>query len=204
MRLGILADIHEHDGVLRAALERFQQEHVDQVVVLGDILEVGDRLTETCCLLKDAGAIGVWGNHDFGLSCDPNDNLQDKYEEATVNFMSSLHPRLELEGCLFTHVEPWLDPEDLTDLWYFGGPPTTPEKAALSFNAVPNRVMFIGHLHRWLVCRQDMALDWQGNEPLVLSSEHRYLVVVAAVCDGRYAIYDTDTLELTPFSDDWA
>src|SRR5947208_2163570 len=67
MRLGLLADIHEEVDLLRLALDRFRHEAVDQVVVLGDVAETGERLTETTLLLAGAGAVGVWGNHDFGL-----------------------------------------------------------------------------------------------------------------------------------------
>jgi hypothetical protein len=116
-----------------------------------------------------------------------------------LDFMASLRPRLELDGCLFTHVEPWLDPEDISDLWYFGGPPDTPEKAAKSFEAVPHRYMFVGHLHRWLLATPRKVLDWNGETRIRMDGETRYLILVAAVCDGRYAIFDTDTAELVPF-----
>ena len=67
MKLGLLTDIHEHVAPLAAALNRFRQQRVDQVVVLGDLFELGTALEETCRLLDEARAIGVWGNHDFGL-----------------------------------------------------------------------------------------------------------------------------------------
>ncbi len=60
MRLGILADIHEDLVHLRAALERFQQERVDRVVVLGDILCTGEGLRPTVALLRSVDAVGVW------------------------------------------------------------------------------------------------------------------------------------------------
>jgi hypothetical protein len=69
--------------------------------------------------------------------------------------MGSLQPHLEIDGCLFTHVEPWLDPHKVEDFWYFDGPPDTPEKLARSFQAVPNRVLFIGHMHRWMLGTPD-------------------------------------------------
>ena len=47
---------------------------------------------------------------------------------------------LDVEGCLFTQVEPWLDPEKIEDLWYFDGPPETPEQVARSFAAVATPV----------------------------------------------------------------
>ena len=59
MKLGMLADIHEQNVRLRSALERFRQDMVDQVVVLGDAFELGERIEETVRLLRQARAIGV-------------------------------------------------------------------------------------------------------------------------------------------------
>jgi hypothetical protein len=174
---------------------------VDQIVVMGDVFEMGRHLEETCRLLLDVGAVGVWGNHDFGLSCDHDEAVREKYAGPCVNFMSSLQPRLEIDGCLFTHVEPWLDPTVLTEIWHVDDPPFTPEKAARSFDALPHRVMITGHLHRWVIATPGSVLDWRGDEPIRFREDERYLVVLAAVCDGRHAVFDTDTLKLIPLND---
>lgn len=201
MRLGLLADIHEHTDVLRVALNTFRKQAVGQIVVLGDVVETGEQLEETCRLLAESGAVGVWGNHDYGFCQAPDHLLRRKYAPKVVEFMSSLRPRLEIRGCLFSHVEPWLDPEDVTQLWYFEGPPDTPQKAARSFKAAANRIMFTGHLHRWMMASPGRILQWSGQEPVQLDATTRYLILVAAVCDGRYAIFDTKTLQLVPFND---
>ena len=51
MKLGLITDIHEHVEHLRTALDRFHSEGVDQVVLIGDVLEMGKRMEETCRLL---------------------------------------------------------------------------------------------------------------------------------------------------------
>ena len=139
MRIGILADIHESLTNLRWAIDVLHEQGADRLVVLGDVFELGHRLKETVDLLADAGAIGVWGNHDFGL-CRDNARPEDRerYGERVLAFMGSLQPRMEVDGCLFAHVEPWLDPEKIEDLWYFEGLPETTERVARSFAAVPN------------------------------------------------------------------
>ncbi len=113
--------------------------------------------------------------------------------------MGGLRPRLEIDGCLFTHVEPWLDPHKVEDLWYFDGPPGSPEQLARSFAAFPHRALFIGHMHRWLLGTPEGLLPWRGEGPVRLDSRTRNLVVVHAVCDGRFALFDTETNELLPF-----
>jgi Calcineurin-like phosphoesterase superfamily domain len=146
MKLGLLTDIHEHVEYLRSALDRFAGERVDQVVVIGDVCGMGERIEETCRLLIEARAIGVWGNHDFGICVEPTEKMRAKYPAVALDFMTSLRPRLDLEGCYFAHVEPWLNPEELTDLWYFDGPPDEHGNLDRIFDAVPHRIMFAGSI----------------------------------------------------------
>ena len=198
MKLGLLADIHESYYVLQAALARFRDQNVDRVVLLGDVMEAGSHLDQTCRLLVEADVVGVWGNHDFALCCDPHTKAEEEGSAAVMGLMSRLRPRLEIDGCHFTHVEPWLDPEDAADLWYLGGPPMTLEQVARSFRAVPNRILFTGHYHRWLIATPERIHDWHGQAPFQLDPVERHLIVVAAACDGWYATFDTVTLELVP------
>ena len=203
MKLGLITDIHEQVEHLKTAIDRFHDECVDQIVVIGDVLETGKRLDETCRLLAEAAAIGVWGNHDYGLCVEPDAETHSKYGDRVIDFMASLRPRLEIGGCHFAHVEPWLNPEEVADLWYFEGPPDVHGKLERIFNAVPNRLMFAGHYHKWLLVTPERIEDWNGSGPVDLA-DGRYFVVVGALCYGRYAILDTDTSELLTFNEESA
>jgi hypothetical protein len=201
MRLGLLADIHEDVGHLRHALARFRRERVDQIVVLGDVVLTSRRLHETCSLLAEANVIGVWGNHDYGLSYQPSDALRQQYQGPVIDVMSAFQPRIQLDGCLFTHVEPWLDPTVLQDLWYYEGEPDTPEKVKRIFDCNSCATMFAGHLHHWLAVTPDGITAWDGRDPICLGGQ-RYYVIVGAVCQGRYAIFDTQSRDLVPFNEE--
>jgi hypothetical protein len=61
--------------------------------------------------------------------------------------------------------------------------------------------MFIGHMHRWLLGTPEGVMTWQGDRQLCLDRGNRYLVVVHAVCDGKCALFDTKTGDLTPFGE---
>src|SRR6516162_1698695 len=135
------------------------------------------------------------------LCFDPDEKVCRRYSAAVLDFMGGLQPRLEIDGCLFGHVEPWLDPHKVEDLWYFDGPPDSPEKLARSFAAVPHRVLFIGHLHRWLLGTPEGVTAWRGEQRVCLDKANRYLVVIHAVWDGKCALFDTKTAELTPFGE---
>jgi hypothetical protein len=198
MRLGLITDVHEQIEFLGQALDRFRRENVDQVVVIGDLFERGERIEETCRLLKEAEAIGVWGNHDYGLCVDPPPDIRARFPCA-VNYMASLRPRLEVGGCYFAHVEPWLDPEDITDLWFFEGPPDGDGRLDRIFAAVPHRIILAGHYHRWLLATPRGIAEWQGEGPIRLIDD-RYFLVVGALCEGRFAVLNTDTSELVPYA----
>jgi predicted phosphodiesterase len=201
MKLGLITDIHEDVELLQCALDRFDKERVDEVVVIGDVFAMGERIEETCRLLADANAIGVWGNHDCGLCMSPDAEMRERYSSDVIDFMTSLRPRLDVAGCHFTHVEPWLNPEDIMDLWYYEGPPDEPNKLERIFKAVPNRVMFSGHYHRWLLATPDGISPWNGERPIRLLDDARYFVVIGAICEGRYAVFDSDTSVLMPFNE---
>jgi hypothetical protein len=200
MKLGLLTDIHEHVEFLQLALRRFERAGVDQIIVIGDIFEMGQRIDQTCRLLAAAGAIGVYGNHDFGLCSNPEAATWAKYPEGVLGYMTTLKPRLEIAGCYFAHVEPWLNPENMLDLWYFEGPPDDSQKLARIFNAVAHRHIFAGHFHEWLIATPERILGWLGYKPIVLDPG-RYFVTIGALCLGRYATFDTESFELVPYND---
>ena len=108
---------------------------------------------------------------------------------------------MRLGGCHFSHLEPWLDPDDLADLWYVEGPLDEPWKLERIFSAVPHRLMFAGHYHRWLRVLPDRIDGWNGDAVLDLS-QGRSFVVIDAVMQGRYALLDTETWLLQPFQEE--
>ena len=89
MRIGILADIHEAAEPLERALIALREQGADRYVVLGDILETGENIEKTVDLLSAVGAVGVWGNHDFGLCRDPVPELQQLVGEKVVAFFAT-------------------------------------------------------------------------------------------------------------------
>ncbi len=198
MKLGLIADIHEHVGHLQECLRVLNAEGVDQIVMLGDVCELGQRLSPTCELLTAANAVGVWGNHDFGLCVDDSLELRQECGDTVVDYMRSLKSQLVIEDCSFAHIEPWLNPAKLEDLWYFDGVPTTIERRRQIFSVKPHRLFFAGHYHRWLLVSPEQTEAWDGSLPICLQ-DGRYFVVINALVSGSFATYDTTTGWLTPF-----
>jgi hypothetical protein len=201
MLIGIVADIHDAVEPLKAALTRFRELGVQQVVSLGDAFETfkrGEPGAEVAFLLREHRAIGVWGNHDVGLSHKIPDDIRRKADPDLLAFTQTLKPQLVLDNCRFSHVEPWLDPTKIEDLWHFDETPTTPESAGRSLTAVPEQFLFVGHYHCWAITSEDEIADWDGTEMISLLIDRRYLVRTAPVVHGWSAIFDTTTGELTP------
>jgi hypothetical protein len=201
MLIGILADIHEAVDHLQRALDEFRMQRVDIVVSLGDACDTfgpGGRTGEVAALLRAAGAVGVWGNHDVGLCWQVPELIRQRTDPAVLQYMAGMQAQFVVAGCRFSHVEPWLDARRVEDLWYFDGPLDTPDKASRSFAAVPERHLFVGHFHRWLVMTPTGRVDWAGEKPLDLCGAGRYLVVVAPVLSGWCAIFNTASSQLTP------
>lgn len=197
MRIGIVADIHEDIEALEQALAVLREERVAQVVVLGDLFYLGRCVTETVDLLAAAGAIGVWGNHDLGLCHEPETSLLARHPDRVSEFVRTLVPRLEVAGCLFSHGLPHWDATDPA-AYYLGDPPESAAGRSDSFAASVCRVTFVGHFHRWLTVTPAGVLPWHGEKAILLQPGQRYLVVIAAVCDGWCAVYDSATSMLVP------
>jgi hypothetical protein len=198
MRIGILADIHEEVELLRRALDRLRGDGAGPLVVLGDVFYSGRQMDETASLLLDAGAVGVWGNHDLGLCHEPDEEMRQRWAGPALDLAAILRPRFEVGGCLFSHGLPHWEPTDLMS-YYCGERPEESEAAANTFAAVPHGVVFVGHFHRWVAATAGRRLPWDGGEPICLHPVERWLVVVAAVCDGWCAAFDTDSRVLQPY-----
>ena len=202
MRLGLVTDIHNHAAELARALELFAAHGVDRVVTIGDTFDAfspADGAAEVAALLRGAGAVGVWGNHDFTLCRDPSEKSRAKFGADVLEFAAGIGPRLEVEGYLFTHKESSSDPHDVEQLWAFReGPLDLMERAALAFEASHAPRQFVGHYHRWWAATPAGPLPWDGARPLEFAPGERHFVVVAAVSEGWCGVLDTDAAVLRP------
>src|SRR5262249_29798910 len=158
-------DIHEDVHNLRKALQRFRQEGVEQVVALGDVCDTGEHLDQTVDLLRQANAIGVWGNHDLGLCHEVDEGTRRRFPHQVHDFVRALAPGLEVESCLFTHGLPFWDATDPC-IYYVGGKPEEPESLDRCFRASTVRVMFLGHFHRWVLVTTAGHHRWAGESPI--------------------------------------
>jgi hypothetical protein len=202
MRYGLVTDIHSHAALLSEALKQFRDQGVEQVVSIGDAYDAfrpRDETEDVCLQLEQCGAVGVWGNHDFGLSHNISDSIRQRYTPRMLDATARMQPRLLLGDCHFSHKEASIDPYDLAQLWFDEESPLDLiRRAGLAFAQNAARWQFVGHYHRWWAGSPGGAADWNGDRVLRLDPDQRWFVVVAAVCDGFCAVFDSNQAELIP------
>jgi predicted phosphodiesterase len=202
MRLGLVADVHNHGAHLARALAVFRGRGVEQVVSLGDACDPFSRAAGAdvvASLLDGCAAVGVWGNHDFTLCRDVPAGVRDRYPPAVLDVMARMQSRLVLEGCHFSHREASVDPHDVAQLWDADeGPLDLMALAGRAFGAVGYRWQFVGHYHRWWATTPDGVVDWSGVGRLWFVPGRRYFVVVAPVFDGWCGVLDTEEGSFEP------
>jgi hypothetical protein len=87
------------------------------------------------------------------------------------------------------------------ELWYFEEPPDEHGMLERIFDAAPHLLSFAGHYHKWRLCPQTGSGNGRVSEDEVRLEDGRYFVVIGALCQGRYAILDTDSWRLVPFNE---
>lgn len=199
MRLGILADIHEDVAMLDAAIARLRREGVDRLVVLGDVFETGRRIEETVAVLRAAATVGVWGNHDVGLCHEVDDGIRERFGASVLDYFATLQPSLTLGDCHVSHGPPWLDPRVAADFYETGGPPNTAEQAERCLACRPERLLLMGHFHRWSITTRDGPRFWDWLSPFRFEPGERYVIVCGPVMDGRCGLLDDEQGLLMPF-----
>jgi len=203
MKLGLITDVHDHHANLELALAHFRDRQVDQIITIGDTCDAygkgHDGAGKVALLLKHNGVTGVWGNHDFSLCRDVPQTFQQRFSPLVLEVMASMQPRLIVDDCYFSHKESSVDPFNGAELWDISDtPPVLSERAELAFHATDHRLQFVGHYHQWWAGTPQGHLNWNGDVPLHFDPKQRYFVVVAAVCNGWCAVFDTDRKELVP------
>lgn len=195
VRIGILADIHEDTVRLQQAIALLQRNAVDQIVVLGDIFQSGERIDETVSILNDANFVGVWGNHDLGLCHAREPWIFEHFSSAVIEFFEKLESRLEIGGVAFTHGAPWWDPTDPI-VYYLA---ERPGEFKDCFDRFEDRLSFVGHFHQWFVATPGESGSWDGTNALSLDAHQRYQVIIHAVMNGWCALFDAENQELMPY-----
>jgi len=210
MRVAVISDIHSNLAALEAVLGATGS--VDAIWHLGDTVGYGPEPQAVVDRLREAGAIGVRGNHDDaggGGDCIEMFNpdgytamvwTRTRIDEPTRLFLADLPERLVPAGSAFTlaHGSP-RDP-----IWEYVD---SPEVALANLTAFDTPYCLVGHTHMPLVYRETRG----AMKPIVADSggrlalDDRRLILnpgsVGQPRDGdprsSYLLIDTDAGDAT-------
>ena len=154
-RIGIIGDVHAEHQRLETALDLFEKKKVDLLLCTGDLAD-GRGDLDACCMLTDAGALVVAGNHDRWFLEEKVRHVADAHyrqhvSSRTVQFIESL-PRTRsvdtgLGKLILCHGV--LD-DDLAKIWpgsENSGCRRSPELDSLLLEQSAPRFFINGHMH---------------------------------------------------------
>jgi putative phosphoesterase len=156
MRLGVVSDVHNNVEALAYALERLAG--CDLVVSLGDLVSDYRVLPQIIHLARDAGLMGIRGNHEKAIFMHPGSRLRHQLADDDVAYLDALPPQRELtidgRRVLLTHGSPWDDPADYRCHYVSSRDPADRARLAASHA----EVVLIGHTHVAMNLRLDSVL----------------------------------------------
>ena len=168
MRIAVLSDIHSNLPALEAVLASVGS--VDAIWQLGDVVGYGPNPGAVVARLREAGAIGVRGNHDAAAVGDlaiedfnADGRLAMEWTRANLSheartYLAALPEVLVPDGFDFTlaHGSP-RDPiwEYLTSTW----------EASENLAAFETKYCLVGHTHVPLVLRQKRHMERLSARP---------------------------------------
>lgn len=156
MRLGFVTDVHGNLHALRAALDVLHD--VDEVICLGDVVDLGPQPVEVVDLLRERSIRCVRGNHD-ALDEHPELPFLDDIERWTEQvldderraWLASLPEALRIEANGHRLLAVHASPRALTEGLYA----ETPEETLRAWCTEDFDVLVCGHTHVQTVRRLD-------------------------------------------------
>ena len=148
MRIAVLSDIHANIRALDAVIDAAGR--VDAIWHLGDVVGYGPDPDAVVERLRDAGAVGVRGNHDAaavgGSEIDwfnpearrAMEWTRRRISPTTIEWLSALPERRSLDGCELVHGSP------REPLWEYV---TSVPVARANLAVLTERIGLHGHTH---------------------------------------------------------
>lgn len=189
MRIAVVSDVHASLAALNAVLADAEQQGAEQVVCLGDIVDLGPQPGQVTQRLREAGIPCVRGNHD-PLDEHPSFDLLAKVEAWTANRLSDDqrawldglpdHLRVDLDGLdvLCVHGSPRSNTDDIQDI-------TPAEQLREWWGDSAFDLMVCGHTH----------------VPVLRRVGDRMVVNVGSVGQPFYRVFDGSPPRVLPWSE---
>jgi predicted phosphodiesterase len=181
-RMALFADAHGHVDHLEKALAVCRQAGVEQVVLLGDLIDRFDQADACALAMTDFRVSGVFGNHEQELidALTIGDDLGLRPE--TIDMFMGLSENIVVERICFCHDGPPAPARNPMD--HFFNRASTPVVS-------PYHIVFSGHTHFRHAFDEHGPLDL-ATSSIRLRRERRYRINPGALTAGQFAIWDRE------------
>lgn len=151
MKIALLGDVHGNLEGLKAVIEALEGEGVERWFCLGDIVGYGANPNECCAVLRDLGALCLFGNHDQACIGQGDMAWFNPFARQAVawtaarldprhrDWLASLEPVQRLDDFVMVHSalpDPWR--------WVYV---TSPALAGDTLDAAGADLVLLGHTH---------------------------------------------------------
>jgi putative phosphoesterase len=156
VKYGVVSDVHNNVEALTYVLEHLRG--CAAVLSLGDLVNEYYVSPEIIRLARDAGVLGIRGNHEKTILMHPGSTLRERMDPDDLAYLAALPSTrdLHIEGrdLKLAHGSPWDDPQDYQCEYIF------PQDAArlARLRSTPADVILLGHTHVPMLLQVDHRL----------------------------------------------
>ncbi len=179
-RLALFADAHGHTDLLQQALRICEQERVEEIVLLGDLIDRSDQADACALALKGWSVSGVFGNHEHEMmeALAIGDDLGLRPE--TIEMFMSLEPAIVIDDVCFCHDTIPLAPVQAPHHFV---------NRAIAPALPPYHIVFSGHTHFRHARDEHGPLELSTNS-ITIRPHRRYRINPGPLTAGQFAIWD--------------
>lgn len=184
-RIALFADAHGHTELIQQALRICKREGVEEIVLLGDLVDRSDQADACALALAGWSVSGVFGNHEQQMigALTIGDDLGLRPE--TIDLFMSLEPYLLIDGICFCHDSPPREGHAASDHHTFAHVLSRAQTPTVS----PYHIVFMGHTHFRHARNERGPLDLSTNL-IRIQPQRRYTINPGALTAGQFAIWD--------------
>lgn len=194
--IGLIADSHGKNGLLREAICMLRERGAHYLVHLGDICDslAPDSLREAVALLQKHAVHAVKGNNEHTIIAENYEEDLTRVSPELMVYLRGLPASILRDDYCFTHSAPFAWPAASRR------PISEYLPRILKDGRLPYRILFRGHSHRPSVMELDgvhvKKIPAKAGTILKLNTSRQYVITVGAVEERSAALFLPDDYEL--------
>ncbi|MCX7916663.1 MAG: metallophosphatase family protein [bacterium] len=208
MVLGMISDIHSNLEGLQSAINFYEKNKIDKLIICGDIIGYGPNPNECIDLVEKNADFILKGNHEEGVIRNDFSRFK-KYAKISLEWtIKEIEEKIEV-------IERWEEKKEFEELFFVHASISDPfykyifkiNDTEEEFEKLEKRICFIGHTHIPMVFKKDIITgkiekvlpDFSGKIELNIEENFKYIINLGSVGFPRdgfpfvcVSLYDTD------------